>query len=230
MPESPTPNPWTLPGILTGVCLSTLLGGGAFVYSASKPQRADPPASFAPFTAGDKSFRCEAPGGWKQSTAGNNSEISTVTFQHKSARIFVASDLAGSLMADIARSPGAGMGEMPSGPGTEGLAQALTAAQKPPIEKLHEAGKEYTQDNLLVKGYDEYSEKPMQKINAPIGEGRLSEFTAKGSPMTGNMHGYRATFLSSERRIRVTTRCLEEDWPKMSAAYMRVINSISPGQ
>lgn len=241
-------NPWALPGILTGVCISTLVGGSLFIANASKPERVSPPTSWSNFAAPDKSFRCDAPDGWKQETVGNASEVSGVIFRKGGARIKVTSDTKGSLMADIAKpvggmvDSGGGGGEgIPSGGEGGGMPDLSSVpgggkmgldTHKSPVEALHEKGKEEYEDSVADSGYHGYQEEPAQVVQCGFGEGRVSEFSMKreGLVGTGSFHGLRATFLSSDKRISVAARCGTDDWAGMKPAFTKIIQGIGPGQ
>jgi hypothetical protein len=57
-------------------------------------------------------------------------------------------------------------------------------------------------------------------------DGRRSEFTGTrtfGAPI----HGYRATALSIDRRIRVVCRCSESQWESLKPAFEKAIASVS---
>jgi hypothetical protein len=240
-------NPWALPGGLSGVCVSTLLGGSLFIANASKPQRVSPPTSWASFTAPDKSFRCEVPGGWKQETVGNGSETSGVIVRQGGARVRVLADTKGSLMADISKPiggmtdmgagggegiPSTGGGGMPDLSSVPGAGAAGLETRKSPVEALHEKGKEDYEDSLAESGYSGYEEQQAQQVSSGLGEGRVSEFTFKKEGLMGGgkFHGYRATFLSTDKRVSVAARCGEDDWTGMKPAFMKMIQGLGPGQ
>jgi hypothetical protein len=218
-------NPWPLAGGLTGLCVVTLVGGIAFVISALKPKPVPRPTSFSSFTAADKSFRCDYPSDWKVDADESGAVASAARFKREGGRIFVMSDLAGSLTGEIQKAPGDIVGSLPPGAGG-GAASELT---RPPVEKLHLGAKTKFEASLAEKGYQEYDEQSMQSFQSAAGDARYSEFTARGSGLKGNIHGYRATILATERRITVSCRCPESDWPNLKDAFLRVIGSVAPG-
>jgi hypothetical protein len=65
-------------------------------------------------------------------------------------------------------------------------------------------------------------------VRTGLGEGRQSEFTLPGS-FGQETRGYRATFLTRDRRITVTCSCPEAEFEKLKPAFERVINSLRPG-
>jgi hypothetical protein len=91
-----------------------------------------------------------------------------------------------------------------------------------PVEKAHKRGKK-----AMASKFKDYEEKPMLALNSGLGEGRCSEWTGKGGGLLGGpMHGYRATFLNTERRITVRCECPEQDWPTLKPAFEKVVASL----
>lgn len=231
------PNPWPLAWSLTGVCLLTLIGGGAYVYAAMQPEPVAAPKSFARFQAADKAFQCEYPEGWKSRQGQPQGIASWAEFKKGSARIDINADLQGSLVADIMRSQQAvagggefGGGGMGGGMGVPGVDQLPGGAalgandRRPPIERLHEAGKE-----ALAEELEEYQEQAPQKFTSAYGEARLSEYTYKGDGWKGMIHGYRATVLGGEKLLTVRCESTERDWALLKPAFQKTLNTIAPG-
>ena len=214
MDDTQPGNPWPMAMGMTGLALFTLVGGTFFILFAAKPKPVPAPKSFAVFNATDGSFKCLYPSDWKKRGAGTGGIAAIAEFKMSGANIKVASDLAGSLMGDIAKATGS-MGGM----GGEG-----GAPQKSPVEGLHASEKEDFEDD-----YPGYDEKPAVAFQSGAGEGRITEFTSKGNFITGKLHGYRATILGGERRITVEAVCPEGDWSKLNPAFKRVIASITAG-
>ncbi|HEU4752043.1 MAG TPA: hypothetical protein VFU47_02965 [Armatimonadota bacterium] len=214
-------NPWPLAWGLTALCCFTLVGGLAFIAVASAPEPVKPISSFGTFTAKDKAFACAYPANWKsRSFGGSNGTLSGGVFQQGSASISVEADLAGSLMGDIMKAPGAMMSDIGSQPGMGAVAGP---AMKPPVEKLHEAAAA-----KMEKEYPDYQEQPAQAFQTRIGEGRYSEFTHAGA-LGSKYHGFRATILGGERRIEVICDAPERDWDLVRKPFLQVIGSVSPG-
>lgn len=233
------PNPWPLAWSLTGVCLVTLLGGGAYVMVAMQPAKVTAPTAYSPFSANDKAFRCEYPQGWKSRQGQPQGIESWAEFRSGSARIDINANLQGSLMADVMRAQqtagdgsgefgGGGMGGgMPAVPGMEQLPGGGALGpqdRRPPVERLHEAEKEGMEDE-----YEEYQELPAQPFRSTFGEARLSEFSYKGEGWSGRMKGYRATILGGEKLMTVKCVSTERDWGLLKPAFQRTLNSIAPG-
>jgi hypothetical protein len=219
MEEGPK-NPWKLAGALTAVFCFTLVGGLAFIVMSFQPQPIKPVTGFAKFTTKDQAFSCVYPQGWKTRSFGSGGVLSGGEFKQGSASISVTSDLAGSLVADISKATGGMMTDIGGAPGMGGM---MSAAQKPPIEKLHEASLA-----KFEKEFKEYSEEEAKPFQTPFGEGRYSEFSYDGM-FGGSFRGYRATLLGGERRIEAVCTAPEKNWDTMKTHYAKVISSISPG-
>jgi hypothetical protein len=224
--ERKGPAPWMI--IVGGLVFIAAMGGvGAMVMRPPAPVPA--PTAFAPYTATDKAFVCQAPQGWETSGFGSGGMNSGVLFKKGDAKIDVTADLAGSLMGDIAaatdrmaggtETAGGGI-SMPGLPGVD-----LGAKRKPPVEKLHEKGK-----GSVAKKFGNYEEKPMQTLQSRLGDARFNEFTGGGgSPFSPNVHGYRVTILGGERRVTVVAVCRETDWKALKPAFETTITSLAPG-
>lgn len=229
MGEGKSGNPWQLAIVLTLVCLFVLGAGGTYVVMASKPERVTAPKSLKPYTAKDKSFACVYPEGWKLNDGAGGSTQAFATWTKGGARLQVSSDLAGSLMGDISKSPMEGMGGLDSMPGAGDLGKMSKEMNKPPVEKLHEAGVDDVQSLLSKRGYEQFKDGQMQAYQGKGGDSRISEFTADGGMFGGKIHGFRTTSLGTERRVRVIAYALEEDWKMLKPFYQKVIMSVEPG-
>ena len=205
--------------LFAGLTFSSVVSSGC-----AKNAAAVAPTKFVQYEDFDKAFSCSAPDGWKRTQAGGGGMNSSVTFANGTTRIDVLSDLEGSLMADISRGPGT-MPELPPGMKLSPEMEAsMKEASRPPVEKLHIARKGKVGDSLT-----NYKEEPMKTINSGMGEGRCSEWTGNASFMGGgDVHGYRATLLSGERRIRFVCRCPKSDWKTLQPAFDKVLASLAP--
>ena len=192
-----------------GAGLLIVLVIGFFISKALQPQPIEAPSTFIVFTAGDKSFSCDAPANWENTTAtkGGGGVVGNATFKMGAARIDVRSDLAGSLMGDIARASNAGAAEPP----------------KSPVQKVHEMSTE-----SMSNKFTDYEEMPATSFQSRLGEAWSSEFTAEGGFRVGKIHGYRITMLGGERRYTVICQSPEEDWAKLKPAFDRVRDSLTP--
>jgi hypothetical protein len=172
------------------------------------------PTSYATFSlkGEPQSIALEYPEGWAADGGGKSNHWGK--FSQGSAEISFQTDIAGSLMAD------AGGMAMPI------VREDGTVIQpEPPVVKLHAAGKEKVAEEY--SGYQE-EETPDVFRNA-LGEGRKSEFIADGGLGGGKMHGFRATFLSRDRRFTVICTCPHSDWRTLRPAFDHVLDSFKTG-
>ncbi len=195
-----------------GATLYIALGAGLFVLlglifgvQALKPKRVAVPASYKTYTAIDSSFSCDQPASWTlHETGATNGNLATATFEDGHARVRVVSDATGSLIADTM---GAGNANLPP------------EQQVPPVQKLHVMG-----EKQLAASLPDYQESDADHFQSAAGDARVSEWTASGS-----LHGYRVTMLGREREFTVICFCPEGDWKTVKPAFLRIINSIVPG-
>lgn len=187
-----------------GVGFLVLLGL-IFGVQALKPKRVALPASYKTYTAIDSSFSCDQPGGWTlRETGATNGNLATATFEDGHARVRVVSDATGLLIADTM---GAGNANLPP------------EQQVPPVQKLH-----VMDEKQLAASLPDYKEGAADSFQSAAGDARVSEWTANGS-----LHGYRVTMLGREREFTVICFCPERDWKTVKPAFLRIINSITPG-
>jgi hypothetical protein len=179
------------------------------------------PTAYVTVQATDQTYSVDQPVGWSNTSGSAEGVSSSSIFESGNAKIKVGSDLAGSLWGDIANAQSAQMQNMVS---LAGVPQSSATTVPPAIEKVHMMGQ---QD--VAKDYSNYSEQPMQTVESKLGEGRISEFTAQGGAFVGPMHGYRATFLSVDRRITVLTVCSERNWAILAPSFMHEIQSVNRG-
>lgn len=223
-------NPWPKASIFSGIAVCTLLAGALVVWNGIKPVPVETPTKFAQYKSSDGNFRCDYPDGWSKHGRSLQAVTSGASFSKGSASISAMADLQGSLIADIAKAPGGGMAgiELPGNlAGQAGLAGAMAAAQKPPVQIVHEKEAKNAEEKLEVSNYAEKETKP---FTTRLGEGRYTEFTGDAPFPKGAMHGYRATILGNDRAVYVYCSCAEADWPKLEKAFLRVIGSVNPPQ
>lgn len=198
-------------------------GGVAFVVAFLAvtlliPKHATVPTSFTTFAAPDKSFACDAPGGWEttgmdksQTTAGQDSTVGGVLFQSNSAKIDITTDTLATLVAsDLMK-------------GNGGDPQSLTGDR---------AGVLHKQWKVQVKAtHKGYSETQIADFDGGMFGGHLAEWTANGNVLGlgGKLHGYRASLVGGDKTAEVVCQCLDSDWPALKPAFLRVIKSIRPG-
>ena len=148
--------------------------------------------------------------GWSRGEAGGDGgNAAGVYFKSGAARIDVDGDLTGSLMGDMMRSSNTLFPEN---------------RQRPPVEGLHLTGVK-----RMSERYGDYDEQPMQTLQTPLGEGRISEWTGTGGAMAGKLHGYRVTVLGGGRRFTILCRCPQRNWKILEPAFLRVIQSVAAG-
>jgi hypothetical protein len=188
------------------------------ILRATKPKLVPAPTAFVSFPAPDQSFVVDQPVGWDSTAAGAGAVTSNAVFTSGPAKISIGSDLAGSLWGDMAQAQNNQIENMSS------LAGVQAAAPPPPIDKVHMMG-----EQEVANQYASYAEQPMETIEGKIGEGRISEFTGNGGAFVGPVHGYRATFLSTERRITIVTVCPQRNWSILAPAFVHEIESVDHG-
>jgi hypothetical protein len=188
------------------------------IVRATKPKLIPAPTAFVKFQAPDQSFVVDQPRGWTSTTSGSEGVETSVDFTAGNAKVSVGSDLAGSLYGDIAQAQNNQLANMSS------LAGVSTTAQVPPIDKIHMMGRQE-----VAGSYSNYEEQPMETITAKIGVGRISEFTGQGGTFVGPVHGYRATFLDSQRSVTVLAVCPRRNWTILAPTFVHEIQSVGPG-
>ena len=150
-------------------------------------------------------FACDAPKGWEVDAGGKpDSPNSFAKFTRGNAEIKVVADFAGSLFGDMNKGPGAMLG----------------GDAEPPVARVHPMGVRQMKEDF--PGYEERDPKPVQ---SGMGEGRRSTFIANGS-IGGKVYGYRATYLSGDRRITVVCSCPATNWKALKPAFEKVIVSL----
>jgi hypothetical protein len=181
-----------------------------------------PAPELGPDIGPGKAFTYQRPKGWKgsgQIEVGGNA--GSIELTSGTALVRIGADLAGSLMADMTTASNNQMGGLADAlPG--GMGAAVRAANKPAIERLHEA-----QAQTVGKKFEEFNDGKMQTLQSSLGEGRFSEFTGKDGGR--EMHGYRVTILGGDKRYSVRAQCAESDWNTLKPVYEKIIQSIGPG-
>ena len=163
------------------------------------------PTSYDTYKAKDGSFQIQYPANW-EAKGGGVAGRAWAKFTSGNAEIAVEADAAGSVMADIAQ-PNRVAGQEKD-PNREAVAVVHTGEKS----AFEEQTGVQEQDPTIVK--------------TGLTDGRRSEFTGArtfGAPI----HGYRATVLSIDRRIRVVGQCSESQWESLKPAFEKVIASVS---
>jgi len=167
------------------------------------------PESFEELRAKDGAFKIEAPSGWK-SSSGGNSAIQWATLKKGSVEINVNADVVGSLM-------------MGSPVGTSQTIGGEGDVDLEPVADAHEMRKE-----SMAEQYSNYAEQDPERFRCGLGPGRKSQFTA--TDLLSKIQGYRATVLSSKKRITIICQCSEANWSTLQPAFDHVIESLDVGR
>ena len=170
-------------------------------------QAAEERLALVEFAPKDNAFRLRHPEGWKVETGARpDNTYSWGRFTQGSAKIQVYADVQGSLMAG------------PANPGQfeEGSAFA-------PVQNAHESYK-----RTVAEEYSDFKESdPVLFKGAPLGEGRISTFTASGGGLFGSkLKGYRVTLLSNDRRITLLCEAPEKEFSKLEPTFLAVCRSV----
>lgn len=183
----------------------TLVCAGLWLTGCSK---IEPPASYATYTNKSGRYRVEYPEGWNADGGGGKSNDHWAKFTKGSAQFSAHSDLSGSLMGDMGSAGGLLGGDLGQ-PSEEDM----------PVHRIH------MMPHKVGEEFSDYKEtgSPVKFTNQFAGEGRKSEFTASG------IHGYRATFLSRDRRFTVVCQGKESDWAVLKPIYDHMLESFKTG-
>jgi hypothetical protein len=185
--------------VWTAWCMAIAFGG------CSGPTAV--PSSYSTFTDKQNMFKIQYPDGWSCESVGKM-EFSKAKFSSGNALIEVEADLTTrALLSEMATT-----GVNPMSTGGSDLSN--------PAQKAHWLEKKPFEEQRNVK-----EEKPEQaKTN--LGNGLKSEFTGTYS-FGGNFHGYRATSINNNKRIRVVCQCPAGEWSNLKPVFNTVIASLS---
>jgi hypothetical protein len=175
------------------------------------------PKSFDTFNAKDGTVKLKRPASWEQER-GTAKKFRSVAFESGAARIRVLADVKGSLIGDIAGGGQAGAAFRESLP--DDVAEEIS-----PVAQVHEE----MSLPQLEEEFNELDVKSTETIQTGFGETRLSEFAGSGT-LGGTTHGYLATALGHDKRVRVICMCPEKYWETLKSAFDEVIESMGPGQ
>lgn len=160
------------------------------------------------FVSKDGAFKLRHPEGWESKSGSRpDNTYSWAEFTKGSARIRVDADIKGSLMA----------GPNVFGSDEEGAEHPVAAA--------HELNQK-----TVAEQYTDFKEsEPVPFQGDKMGEGRLATFTAKGGGLVfaPDLQGYRATFLTNDRRITILCHCPETEFEKLKPAFLAVCRLVS---
>ena len=194
------------------------------VMFARQPLALPPPTEMTAFTSEDKVISVKHPGNWKAHSNSIHGNATEVWFEPiRNASFAVNADLAGSLMADIAKS-GNNMasnllGDMPGG-------TQIKEKMKSPLETMHEV-----KAAKLTKELLDYQEGGTTKATLGGLEAMVTEFTFKKPGMWGpvEMSGKRATAIHSERRISVFSYCPKPLESQLIPVYNKIMATLRFG-
>jgi hypothetical protein len=164
------------------------------------------PKAFVAYNSPDGRFACDYPQGWEVEVGAGKPDApySYAKFNKGNAEIRVDADLAGSLFGDMAKAGG-----------------NMTGSAEAPVAKIHPMNV-----RNMKKEFNNYTEREAVAFKSKgLGEGRRSIFIADQS-LGGKIYGYRATFLSGDRRITVICSCPATNWKALKSAYERVTESL----
>jgi hypothetical protein len=168
------------------------------------------PTSYNTFKSADGSFKIEYPAQWSAEGGGGKGGVAWAKFTSGNSEIKVETNVAGSLMGDIAKSTGSLLGG--------------EAAEDPaPVALVHEQEKAGFEEDAGVQ------EQKAAPVKTGIPEARKAEFTGNKT-FGGSIHGYRVTALSTQRRIRVVCQCPEAEWTSLKPAFDKIIETLSFGK
>jgi hypothetical protein len=157
----------------------------------------------------DTAFKIRYPQDWDHDTGSRpDNTYSWCKFTKDNAQIDVHADIKGSLMS------GSDSRREPQEEGSE------TA----PVHVAHELYKK-----TVAEGFNDYNEsKPAVFKGSKLGEGRISEFTAKsGGLFSSRLRGYHVTLLTNDRRVSVICQCPEKEFAQYKPTFLAVCRSLS---
>jgi hypothetical protein len=211
------------PGVLAGAGVAFLgLIAIIFFLKAGKHEPISAPTKFETYkvenSASQAFYEFLRPSDWEKERGMGN--VTGAAFSSGRAHISFQSSFTASVMNDIPN-PGGSLPDMGGAVPPE-LQAAMKEVNRPPIERMHLSGA-----TALEKKYENFTEKPMQVLRTPMGEGRFSEWTGK-SEDGYEAHGYRASVLSTELGYTILARCPEEDWKTLKPAFEKMIPTLKP--
>lgn len=162
------------------------------------------------FSPKDGAFKVRYPPGWEVDTGSRpDNTYSWASFTRDSAKIQVRADIKGSLL---------------SGSDAAFGAQFEEGSELAPVHRAHELYAKHASED-----FSEFKvSKPEVLKGSPLGEGRISQFTATESGLFGSkLWGYHATLLTRDRAITILCQCPGKDFPKMKPAFLAVCRSLS---
>lgn len=208
--------PWVKIGAIAGIVIFVVVVV-FFAFTLLQPNTTvgvgasgitETPKEFAEVEFGEKDYRCEHPKGWEVTNGGGKEGVPPWTKSEKGgASVQIRDSMSGTESGTLWRN----------------LKQRSDIERgEAPVEKVHEHRKQF-----VVKDMRNYEESAAKKLEHPIGEALISEFTAK--PMLGApVRGYRATVLHEYHQFNILCVCTESEWEILKPAFEHVIASLEP--
>ncbi|MHB8901499.1 MAG: zinc ribbon domain-containing protein [Thermoguttaceae bacterium] len=208
--------PWLQVSAIGGMCAFAVLVG-VVIYVLFQPKAAvgvgssgtvEPPKEFTEVEFGEKEYLCEYPKGWEVTHGGGKEGVPPwIKFEKGGASIEIRDSLSGTPGAQINR--------------TLKMGTAIERGEAP-VEDVHQHRKKFVAESL-----PKYEESAERKLDHLLGDGLLSEFTAKPL-LSGAIHGYRATVLHGYHQFNILCLCAESEWKILEPAFTHVISTLEP--
>lgn len=200
---------------------------------ALQPYHLPPSGDLVTYTTSDGSISLLRPSNWKPYDTSRSGESASVRFAPvRTVRFSVATNLAGSLLADIAKGPGgAGASALNGLPGVPGAPQA--GASKPPLEGASDRQAQSLESD--GQHYPEYQDGESRHIQLAGVDAIETDFTYKTDGPFGpldrvEMVGKRVAALLSDREMDVVCSCAKRDDGIMRPVFEAMIASLHAGQ
>ena len=169
---------------------------------------ADERLAVVEFSPKDNAFRLRHPQGWQSDTGARpDNTYSWAEFTHDSAKIRITADIQGSLMS-----------------GSDSAQPLPEGSEFAPVQRAHEL-----YQKVAAEEFSDFKEsKPALFKGAPMGEGRISTFTAAGEGLFGSKRrGYHVTLLTRDRRVTILCHCPEKEFATLKPTFLAVCRSVS---
>ncbi|MCW3053780.1 MAG: hypothetical protein JWN14_2950 [Chthonomonadales bacterium] len=197
---------------------------GMSCWFLTKPPSLPVVAPMVAYVSEDKSLAFQYPGNWKPQTASSQAVSARVAFDPNSNTHFaVDTNLAGSLMGDIAKSGDAGLSALQ---GMPGMPAGAADKQKSPLEMLHEASLHAMAKNKTR--YPDFEASASLPIQVGGVEALSTDFAFKEGGVWGkrDMIGTYVTILTKEREVSVKATTSKALQKTMKPIFEQMINSI----
>jgi len=152
-------------------------------------------------------FRVKYPPGWKVESGGRGTSNPWARFTKGSATIRIKTSMGASALGSMMNPVGVDDGETPD--------------ELSPVAGIHTFMKDQFAEN-----YSGYEEQPAITIKTGFGDGRMSEFTAKGS-WGSKTKGIRLSCLGIRYQFTLMGDCPEADWAACKPIFEFVAESLS---